>query len=62
MKEQIKAPEKIQLSDEERAHLPDVQFEHCYSGSSESPYEVESKEVHTKAHHITLPKMKDKKC
>ena len=25
-KEQIKAPEKIQLSDEERANLPDVQF------------------------------------
>ena len=26
MKEQIKAPEKIQLSDEEIANLPDAQF------------------------------------
>ena len=26
MKEQIKAPEKIQLSDEQIANLPDVQF------------------------------------
>ena len=26
MKEQIKAPEKIQLSDEETANLPDAQF------------------------------------
>ena len=26
MKEEIKAPEKIQLSDEETANLPDTQF------------------------------------
>ena len=36
MKEQIKAPEKIQLSEEEIANLSDAQFKTLVSGSSQN--------------------------
>ena len=36
MKEQIKAPEKIQLSDEEIANLSDAQFKTLVSGCSQN--------------------------
>ena len=35
MKEQIKAPEKIQLSNEEIANLSDAGSKHWYSGCSQ---------------------------
>ena len=36
MKEQFKAPEKIQLSDEEIANLPDAQFKTCLLYTSDA--------------------------
>ena len=51
MKEQIKAPEKIQLSNEERANLSDAQFKTGNQEAQRIPKRLDPRKHTPKAHH-----------